>query len=115
MTGAIRETNTEKLYQELESESLQNKRKLQSLRLFHKKYKDHTPPFLHKLILKNFQSSYSLRTTNEIPLFNMEHRFFKSFFFPSTIIEWSNLLNENTHLRKDPSISDFKQIYSYRS
>ena len=36
----------------------------------------------------------------------MKHRFFKSFFFPSTIIK-SNILDY--HLRNGPSISVFKQ------
>ena len=76
MAGAIWGTNTEKLNQELGLESLQNRRKLRRLYLFYKIYKDHTPPYLHKLINKNFQSSYSLRTTNDIPLFI---KFFFSF------------------------------------
>ena len=36
----------------------------------------------------------------------MKHRFFKSFFFPSTIIKWNIL---DYHLRNGPSISVFKQ------
>ena len=56
MTGAIRETNTQKFYQELKSQSLKNRRKLRRLCLFYKRYKDHTPPYLHNLIPKNFQS-----------------------------------------------------------
>ena len=63
MTGIIWETNTETLYQELGLESLQNRCKLQRLRLFNKIYKDHIPLFLHHLIPKNSQSSYSLRAT----------------------------------------------------
>ena len=78
MTGAIRGTNNEKLYQKLGLESLQNNRKLRRLCLFYKIYKDHTPTYLHNLIPKNFQSSYSLRTTNEILLFRVNDGFFKS-------------------------------------
>ena len=47
MTGAIRGTNTERLYQDLGLESLQNKPKLRRLCLFEKIYEDHTPPYLH--------------------------------------------------------------------
>ena len=86
MTGTIRGTNTERLYQELGLEPLQNRHKLPRLCLFYKIYKGHTPPYLHNFISKNFQSSYSLRTTNDIPLFRVKHGFFKSF-FPSRIIE----------------------------
>ena len=54
MTFATWETNTEKIYQELGLESLQNRCKLRRLCSFHKIYKDHTSPYFHKLILKNF-------------------------------------------------------------
>ena len=81
MAGEIPETNTEKPYQELELKSLQNRRNLQKFCLFCKIYKDHTPPYLHNLIPKNFQSSYSLRTTNDILFFRVKHGFFKSSFF----------------------------------
>ena len=57
MTSAIRGTNTERIYQELGLESLQNKRKLRRLCLFYKIYKDHTLHYLHNLITTNFQSS----------------------------------------------------------
>ena len=99
-------TNTEKLYQELGLESLQNRCKLRRLCLFYKIYKDQTPPYLHNLIPKNFQSSYSLRTTNDIPFFKVKHGFFKRSFFLSTIIERNNL---DYHLHNAPSIRDFKQ------
>ena len=106
MTGAVRGTNTTgKLYQELELESLQNRRKLRSLSLFYKIYKHHTPLFLQNLVSKKFQSFYSLRNTDEISLFRTKHGFFKSSFFPSTIIEWNNL---DYHVRNAPSISVFK-------
>ena len=59
MTGAIWGTNTEKLYRELGLESLQNRRQLGRLCLFYKIYKNHNPPYLHNLIPKNFQSSFS--------------------------------------------------------
>ena len=60
--------------------------------LFYKMYKDHTPSHLHNLILKNFQSSYTLKATKEIPLLRVKHGFIKSSFCPSTIIECKNLV-----------------------
>ena len=90
MTGGIQGINTENFYQELGLESLQNRSKLLRLCLFYKIYKDHTPPDLRNVILKNFKSSYSLRATTEISLFRMKHGFFKSF-SPSMIIEWNDL------------------------
>ena len=59
--------------------------------LFYKRYKHHTPPHLHSLIPKNFQSSSSLRATKEIPLLRVKRGFIKSSFGPSTIFEWNNL------------------------
>ena len=49
ITGAIRGTDTEKLYQELGLESLRNRRKLRRLYLFYKIYKDQS-------LISNFQS-----------------------------------------------------------
>ena len=46
ITGAIRGTDTEKLYQELGLESLRNRRKLRRLCLFYKIYKDQSPLYL---------------------------------------------------------------------
>ena len=46
ITGAIRGTNTVKLYQELGLEPLQNRRKLRRLSLFYKIYKDQPPLYL---------------------------------------------------------------------
>ena len=75
MTGAIRGTNTERFYEELGSEFLQNRRQLRRLCLFYKICKDHTAPYLHNLILTNFQSSYSLRVIKEIPLSRVKYTF----------------------------------------
>ena len=96
--------NTEKFFQELGLESLQNRRKLRTLCLFYLFY--HTLPYLHNLNPKNFQTSYSLGTTNDISLFRVKHGFFKSFSFHSRIIEQNNL---DYHLCNAPSINVFKQ------
>ena len=79
---------------------------LKELPVYPQIYKDHASPYLHNWIPKNFQSYYSLRTTNDIPLFRVTHGLFKSSFFTSTTIEWNNL---DYHLRNAPSISVFKQ------
>ena len=50
LTGAIRGTNTVKLYQGLGLESLQDRRKLRRLSLFYKMYKDQSPLYLYNLI-----------------------------------------------------------------
>ena len=50
ITGARRDTNTVKLYQELGLESLQNRRKLRRLSLFYKIYNDQSALYLYNLI-----------------------------------------------------------------
>ena len=58
---------------------------------------------------KNFQSFYSIRTTNQIPFFRVKHGFFKSSFLPSAIFEWNNL---DYHFRNAPFINVSKQNIS---
>ena len=50
ITGAIRGTFSEKLYQELGLESLRSRRQLKKLCLFYKIYKNKPPPYLYNLI-----------------------------------------------------------------
>ena len=61
ITGAIRGTNTEKLYQKLGLESLQNRRKLRRLSLFYKIYKGKFPLYLYNLIPAKTPGNYPLR------------------------------------------------------
>ena len=83
ITGAIRGTNTEKLYQELGLESLRNRRKLRRLSLFYKIYKDQSPLYLYNLV----PAKTPLRNLKEIPTIKLKHRFFENSFFPATITE----------------------------
>ena len=53
ITGAIRGTSSEKLYQELGLESLRSRRWLSKLCLFYKIYKNKSPSYLYDLILDN--------------------------------------------------------------
>ena len=50
ITGAIRGTSSEKLYQELRLESLRSRRWLRKLCLFYKIYKNKSPSYLYNLI-----------------------------------------------------------------
>ena len=60
MTDTIKETNTEKHYQELDLESSQNGRILRKLCLLQKVYrdKDHIPSGLYEFVLTNVQTNY---------------------------------------------------------
>ena len=90
ITGAIRGTSTEKLYQKLGLESLQFRRWYRKLGMFYKTFKSKSPQYLLKLIIEK-TSSYVTRNAGNIPLFNIKHNFYKNSFFPSSIIEWNNL------------------------
>ena len=88
ITGAIRGTLREKIYQE------------------HPKYLFHLIPVRC--------TSYATRTESNIPLIKAKHNFFKNYFFPLAIIEWNNLdpnLRVFQSLRKKYLISyDLLQI-----
>ena len=105
ITGAIRGTSREKIYQELGLESLQLRRWYRKLCLFYKVFKNEHPKYLFHLIPVRC-TSYATRTGSNIPLIKTKHNFFKNYFFPSAIIEWNNL---DPNLRNSNSISVFKE------
>ena len=84
ITGAIR-TSTEKIYQELGSESLQSRRRYRKLAMFYKIYENKSPFYLFNLIPE--KTSYVTRNVDCIPLIKIKHNFFKNTFFPSSITD----------------------------
>ena len=88
ITGAIRGTSSEKLYEELGLESLQLHRCFRKLFFFYKFFSSEYPNYLFKLIPLR-SSNYVIRNIHNIPLLETRHFFFKNSFFPSTIIEWN--------------------------
>ena len=104
ITGLIRGTSKEKLYQELGLESLQLRRWYRKLGMFYKIYKNKSPQYLFELIPEKTHP-YATRNVDNIPCFKIRHNFFKNSFFPSTIIELKNL---NPTLRNSKSFADFK-------
>ena len=109
ITGAIRGTSREKIYQELGLESLQLRRWYRKLCLFYKVFKNEHPKYLFNLIPVR-SILYATRTVGNIPLIKTKHNFFKNYFFPSAIIAWNNL---DPNLRNSKSISVFKEKISY--
>ena len=105
ITGAIRGTSREKIYQELGLESLQLRRWYRKLCLFYKVFKNEHAKYLFHLIPVRC-TSYATRTESNIPLIKTKHNFFKNYFFPSAITEWNNL---DPNLRNSNSISMFKE------
>ena len=105
ITGAIRGSSREKLYQELGLESLKSRRWYRKLCLFFKLKKNKHPSYLFDMIPKVL-STRTTRNYNNIPLFNVKHEYFRNSFFPSTVIEWNKLDN---NIRNSESVSAFKK------
>ena len=105
ITGAIRGSSREKLYQELGLESLKQRRWYRKLCCFYKILKTQSPHYLFSFI-PNLSRSYSTRNANNIPQFRFNHNFFKNSFFPSVIAEWNNL---DFGIRNSESINIFKK------
>ena len=93
ITGVIRGTSKEKLYQELGFESLQSRRWFRKLIPFYKIIKNKPPSYLYHLMPKPL-TSYTTRNSEDLPPIKANHSFFKNTFFLSTIIE-SNKLDSN--------------------
>ena len=100
ITGAIRGTSSEKIYQKVGLESLQLRCWYRKLCLFYKVFKNEHPEYLFHLIPVRC-TSYTTRTESNISLIKTKHNFFKNSFFPSAFIEWNNL---------DPNLRNFKSI-----
>ena len=93
ITGAIRGTSRDKLYQELGLESLKNRRWYRKLTTFYKIFTEQPPPYLYNLIpvTVNTTNHCVTRSADNIPPFKTKHDFFKNTFFPSSLKEWNIL------------------------
>ena len=90
MTGAIKVSTTEKLYQELWIEHLRSRRWFKKLCLFCKKIKSKLPPYLFNLIPSS-NRLHTTRNSDNITPFKVRRNFFKNYFFPSVISKWNKL------------------------
>ena len=92
ITGTIRGTSSEKLFQELGLETLKSRRWFRKLYLFYKILHSKSPSYLFNLIPEN-NNPYASRSAlnNQIPFFNAKINFLKNSFFPAVITEWNNL------------------------
>ena len=107
ITGGIKGSSTERLHQELGSESLQNRRWFRKLSVFYKIVKEQSPKYLYDLIPSN-NISYQTRNSRNlvIPQFKIRNNFFLNSFFPSALVEWNKL---DSDIRNSPSYSTFKK------
>ena len=105
ITGAIRGTSKEKLYQELGLESLEKRRWYRKLCYFYKIFNKQSPTYLLNVIPVSSRS-YFTRYAENVPSFKVRHGFFKNSFFPSTAIEWNKI---DKNIRKSESLNIFKK------
>ena len=105
MTGAIKGSSTEKLYQELGIEHLRSRRWFRKLCLFYKIIKSKSPPYLFNLIPRSSRF-HTTRNSDNITSFKVRHNFFKNSFFPSVISEWNKL---DLEIRNSASLEIFKK------
>ena len=106
ITGAIRGTSKEKLYQELGLESLEKRRWYRKLCYFYKIFNKQSPTYLLNVIPVPSRS-YFTRYFENAPSFKVRHDLFKNSFFPSTTIEWNKI---EKNIRKSESLNIFKKI-----
>ena len=89
ITGTLRGTLKESVFQELGLESIQLCRRNRKLCPFYKNLKKEHPVYLFNLIpVRN--TPYTTRAVYNIPLIKTKHNFLKKNFLPSAIIEWIN-------------------------
>ena len=105
ITGNIRGSSREKLYQELGLESLQQRRWYRKLCYFFKLTKNKSPKYLFNYI-PTVRSTYRRRNIDNIPQFNVRHTFFRNSYFPSIVTEWNNL---DKSIMNSESFSIFKK------
>ena len=85
VTGTIRGTSQEKVFQELGLETLKPRRWFRKLCLFYKMLHSKLPSYFFKLIAEN-KSPYASQSalSNQIPFFNVKTNFSDTFIFPSS-------------------------------
>ena len=81
ITGAVRETSTEKLYQELGFESLQQRRWYRKLCCLFKVINNQSPTYLFQLV-PSPNTRYFSRSSKNIPQLRTKHDFFENSFSP---------------------------------
>ena len=105
ITGAIRGTSRERIYEELGFESLAKRRWYRRLCAFWKIVKGLSPKYL-KNILPPIQPSRNPTRQNLFITFTRKTDYFANSFFPFSVNQWNNL---------DPVIKDLKTISSFKN
>ena len=108
VTGAWRGTNRQRLYEELDWESLYHGRWYRRLCHFFKLLLSRSPGCLFDEILPERQMGYSLMKVREYEVHTVSTNRFVNTYFYNTLYEW-NLLGEE--VKKSVSLSQFKNKF----
>ena len=106
ITGTWRGTSRDKLYIELDWESLNSQRWSRRLTLFYKILNNLTPLYTKEPIPSSHQLNYFLRDRDAIKRIGVSTETFQSTFYPNCISEWNKLHPE---IRLAPSVGIFKK------
>ena len=104
ITGAIKGTSPERLYQEIGFEPLSDRRWYRRLCSFYKIMKDNAPLYL-KSYVPPLRFSYNLERRNLIDCIPAQTDYFNNSFFPFCVNEWNKL---------DPAIRNLNSISSFK-
>ena len=103
ITGAIKGSSREKIYQELGFKSLKSRRWYKRLCCMYKIMNDKAPAYIKNLIP---ECTLTVRTRgNRLPTFHCRTDCFRDSFFPSTLNDWFNL---DVEIRNFESLAIFK-------
>ena len=105
ITGAIRGSSSEKVYEELGLETLKSRRWYRKLSLLYKVLKNESPSYLFNTI-PNSTAQRQTRNSGITPTFFAKRDYFKNSFFPLAITEWNKL---DSYIRNADSFEVFKK------
>ena len=91
ITGAIRGSSTEKIYEELGLESLKSRCWYRKMGFLYKVFKSESLSYLFNTIPNSNNRKHQTRNSDKIPTFFAKHDYFMNSFFPSATNEWNKL------------------------
>ena len=106
VSGAWKGTNTEKIYNELGWETLDQRRMFRRLVQFYKIMTEQTPEYLRFPTLSLHRHLYGVRFGNVLKDIVCENYRYRNSFFPDSVSMWNDL---GPNLRGSESISIFKE------
>jgi hypothetical protein len=112
VTGGIRLTSHDSLYEETKWEKLKDRRNSHKLVLFHKMNYYKTPQYLAELIPKTASTRHNTSQINNIVNINCPTSLYPKYFLPSTVKAWNDLPLPTRNLE---SLNSFKSLINTKT